>query len=159
MCSVRYFATVFFVQTGTDVIKTKSLARPLLAIGCSLLLTAACRSAPGPASVDPRARPLSLFDVDSMVFAAVVRGQLEGSEDAYPYRLTRFRYDTSPYLTNVGYPQTLPGVEGTAPTLSFPRASESRSELDYLVTTRRRILRANDAPEGQTVFYAQCAGA
>ncbi len=155
----RYFATVFFVQTGRDVIKTKSLARPLVAIGCCLLLTAACRSAPGSGAIEPRERPLSLFDVDSMVFAAVVRGQLEGSEDAYPYRLTRFRYDSSPYPTNVGYPQTLPGVEGTAPTLSFPRASESQSELDFVVNTRKRILRANDVPEGKTVFYAQCAGA
>jgi len=142
--------------------RTKPISRPLLAVlgwSCLLVLSAACRSASGPARIEPRERPLSLFDVDSMVFAAVVRGQLEGSEDAYPYRLTRFRYDSSPYRTNVGYPDVIPGVEGTAPTLSFPRASESESELNHLINTRRRILRANSIDHGKTVFYSQCAGA
>lgn len=108
---------------------------------------------------EPVQPPLSLFDVDSMVFAAVVRGQLEGSEEAYPYRLSRFRYDSSPYPASVGYPNVLPGVEGAAPALSFPRASESASELNFLINTRKGILRANDVAEGKTVFYAQCAGA
>ena len=142
--------------------KTKPISRHLLAIiglSCSLILGAACRSGSGPVRIEPGERPLSLFDVDSMVFAAVVRGQLEGSEDAYPYRLTRFRYDSSPYPTNVGYPNVLPGVEGAAPALSFPRASESASELNFLISTRKKILRANDVPEGKTAFYSQCAGA
>ena len=141
---------------------TKAIRRPLLAIfglSCCLVLSSACRSASAPVRVDPRERPLSLFDVDSMVFDAVVRGQLEGSEDDYPYRLTRFRYDSSPYPTNVGYPTVLPGVEGAAPTLSFPRASESASELNFLISTRKKILRAKDVPEGKTAFYSQCAGA
>lgn len=142
--------------------KTKPISRPLLAIfgwSCCLVLSAACRSGSGPVRIEPAERPLSLFDVDSMVFAAVVRGQLQGSEDEYPYRLARFRYDSSPYPTNAGYPNVLPGVEGAAPALSFPRASESASELNYLINTRKKILRANDVPEGKTAFYSQCAGA
>jgi len=141
--------------------RTKTIARPLLAVlgwSCCLVLSAACRSGSGPTRIDPRERPLSLFDVDSMVFAAVVRGQLDGSEDAYPYRLTRFRYDSRPYRTNVGYPDVIAGVEGASPTLSFPRASESESELNHLINTRKRILRASDVPEGRTAFYSQCAG-
>jgi hypothetical protein len=102
---------------------------------------------------------LSLFDADSLLFAAVVRGQLEGSADAYPYRLTRFRYDSSPFRAVVGYPDLLIGVEGTAPAMSFPRASESESEINYLIDTRKRILRANGVQEGRAVFYPQCAGA
>lgn len=158
---IRYFATVFFVQTGSDVMKTRPIERSLLAViglSCCLILSAACRSGFGPMRSEPVEPPLSLFEVDSMVFAAVVRGQLEGSEEAYPYRLTRFRYDSSPYQANVGYPHVLPGVEGGAPALGFPRASKSESELNYLISTRKKILRANDVPEGKTAFYSQCAG-
>ncbi|HEU4747020.1 MAG TPA: hypothetical protein VFS56_00865 [Gemmatimonadaceae bacterium] len=122
-------------------------------------MSAACRTAPGPVRSEAREQVLSLVDVDSMVFDAVVRGQLEGSDDAYPYRLTRFRYDSSPYRANSGYPDLLTGVEGTAPALSFPRESQSESELNYLIDTRKKILRTNGVPEGRAVFYSQCAGA
>lgn len=150
------------MQAGRDVMRTKPFRRLTFAIlgwSCCLVVIAACRSGSGAVRNEPRERPLSLFDVDSLVFAAVVRGQLEGSEDAYPYRLTRFRYDSSPYRTSSGYPDVLPGVEGTAHTLSFPRASESASELNYLIATRKKILRVNGVTEGKVVFYSQCAGA
>jgi hypothetical protein len=148
-----------FVQLCRDVMTTKTVRRPLVVLGVGCLMMSACTSGSGPARIDPRERPLSLFDVDSMVFAAVVRGQLAGSEDSYPYRLARFRYDSSPYSVNAGYPNVLAGVEGAAPALSFPRASESAAELDYLINTRKKILRANGVTEGKTVFYSQCAGA
>ena len=141
--------------------RTNASWRVRLAVifGCCLIVGAGCRSGSGAVRTEPRERILSMVDVDSMVFAAVVRGQLGGSDDAYPYRLTRFRYDTSPYRANSGYPDLLTGVEGTAPTLSFPRVSQSESELEFLVNTRKKILRANGAPEGKAVFYSQCAGA
>ncbi len=150
------------MQAGGDVMKTKAIRRlPLAMLGwsCCLVLSVACRSGSGGVRNDARERTLSLVDVDSLVFAAVVRGQIDGSDNAYPYRLTRFRYDSSPYRANVGYPDVLTGVEGTAPTLSFPRVSESESELNYMINTRKKILRANDVSEGRTVFYSQCAGA
>ncbi|MEO7823655.1 MAG: hypothetical protein ABIS15_08620 [Gemmatimonadaceae bacterium] len=141
--------------------RTRAIRRRALAIlcwSCGLAVAAACRSGSGAVRNDPRERPLSLFDVDSLVFGAVVRGQLDGSDDAYPYRLTNVRYASSPYRTNSGYPDVIAGVEGAAPTLSFPRASESESELNYLINTRKKILRSNGVPEGRVTFYSQCAG-
>ena len=146
---------------GRDVMRTRAIRRLALAIlgwSSCLVLSAACRSGSGAVRNDARERPLSLVDVDSLVFAAVVSGQLDGSDDAYPYRLTRVRYASSPYRTNSGYPDVMAGVEGTAPTLSFPRASESESELNYLINTRKTILRVNGVPEGRAAFYSQCAG-
>ncbi len=137
----------------------RRLARAILGWSCCLVLTAACRSGSGAVRNDAGVRSLSLVDADSLVFAAVVRGQLEGSDDTYPYRLTRFRYNSSPNRGSSGYPEVLTGVEGTAPTLSFPRVSQSGSELNYIINTRKKILRANDVPEGRAVFYTQCAGA
>ena len=150
------------MQAGRELMRTRAIRRLPLAMlgwGCCLVVSGACRSGSGPIRNDARDRPLSLFDVDSLVFAAVVRGQLDGSDDAYPYRLARVRYASSPRRANVGYPDVLSGVEGSAPTLSFPRASESDSELSYMIDTRKKILRANGVPEGRAVFYSQCAGA
>lgn len=145
------------------MITRASLRLPVAIIGwsCLLVVGGACRTGSDPARNDARVRTLSLVDVDSMVFAAVVRGQLDGSDDAeaYPHRLTRFRYDSRPFRANVGYPDLLTGVEGSAPTLSFPRVSQSESELNYMIETRKKILRANAVPEGRAVFYSQCAGA
>jgi len=143
-----------------DAMRTKAI-RSLAILGwsCCLVVSAACRSGSGAVRNDGRERLLSLVDVDSLVFAAVVRGQLDASDAAYPYRLTRFRYDSSPYRASVGYPDVLTGVEGTAPTLGFPRVSESESELNYMIDTRKKILRVNGVPEGRPVFYSQCAGA
>ncbi|HLA13864.1 MAG TPA: hypothetical protein VJZ25_02460, partial [Gemmatimonadaceae bacterium] len=142
--------------------RTKAIRRVPLAIlglgGC-LVVSAGCRTGSGPVRSDPREQILSLVDVDSMVFAAVVRGQLEGSDDAYPRRLTRFRYDSNPFRANSGYPDVLTGVEGTASSLSFPRVIQSESELNYMIDTRKRILRVSGVPEGKAVFYSQCAGA
>lgn len=108
---------------------------------------------------DPPEPVLNLIDADSAVFAAVVRGQLSGSDDAYPYRLERFRYDARPHATNTGYPETFAGVEGADPGLSFPRAGESESEIGAVVQTRKSILRMNGVREGPPVPYSQCAGA
>ncbi len=149
------------MHVGRDVMRMKAIRRlPLevVALSCCVVLSAACRSGPDPVQIPPPERLPSLVDVDSMVFAAVVRGQLEGSEDSYPYRLTRFRYDSSPYRGTL-YPDVLAAVEGTASVLSFPRENQSESELNFLIDTRKRILRANGVREGRPVLYAQCAGA
>jgi len=139
------------------VLRRLSLA--ILGWSCCLVASAACRSVSTPVRNDPREPALGLIEVDSEVFAAVVRGQLEGGDDAYPYRLERFRYDARPYGTNSGYPEVFAGVQGTAPTLSFPRASQSESEVRNLTQTRKRILRMNRVREGERVSYPQCAGA
>ena len=111
-------------------------------------------------SGDVPGRPaLTLIDVDSAVFAAVVRGQLDGDDDDYPKRLERFRYDARPYGTPTGYPEVFLGVEGIDPTLSFPRSSQSESEIGVLIDTRKRILQGNGVPEGGPLRYGQCAGA
>ena len=137
----------------------RRLSRAIIGLSCCLVVSGACRSGSAVVRNDPRERVLSLFDADSLVFAAVVRGQVEGTDDAYPYRLTRFRFDSSPYRATVGYPDMLGGVEGTASAMSFPRASESESEINYLIDTRKKILRTHGVQEGKPVFYPQCAGA
>ena len=131
----------------------------IVGLSCCLVVSVACRSGSGVVRNEPREPVLSLFDADSLLFAAVVRGQLDGSADVYPYRLTRFRFDSSPHRAVVGYPDVMAGVEGTAPAMSFPRAIESESEINYLIDTRKKILRANGVQEGRAVFYSQCAGA
>jgi hypothetical protein len=131
----------------------------MLGWSCCLAAAAACGSVSVPARNEPSEAALPLIDVDSQVFAAVVRGQLDGGDDVYPYRLKRFRYDSRPYGTNSGYPEIFAGVEGTAPTLSFPRASRSESEIANLIQTRKKILRMNRVQEGEKVSYPQCAGA
>jgi hypothetical protein len=148
-------------RKGRGVRRTRATRNLSLAIvgSCCLVASGACRSSSIPVQNDSRDRPLSLVDVDSAVFAAVVRHQLDGDDDSYPYRLNRLRYDSRPYGTNSGYPEVFAGVEGTAPTLSFPRASQSESEVRYLIQTRKRILKMNGVPEGAAVSYPQCAGA
>lgn len=149
------------MQKGRSMLRMKANQRLSLAIfgwSCCLVASAACGSVSVPARNDPREPALALTDVDSQVFAAVVRGQLEGSDDAYPYRLERFRYDPRPYGTNSGYPEVFAGIQGIDPSLSFPRASQSESEIRNLIDTRKRILRLNGIREGERVSYPQCAG-
>lgn len=139
---------------------TRRLSVAVLGWSC-LVASAACRSGAGGGenAAEPPPPVLTLIDMDSAVFAAVVARQLEGSDDEYPRRLERFRYDSRPYGTNSGYPEIFAGVEGIDPTLSFPRSSQSDSEIGVLVETRKRILRANRVQEGGLVSYNQCAGA
>jgi hypothetical protein len=138
---------------------TRNLSLAMVGWSCCLAAAAACGSVSVPIRNEPSEPALALIDVDSQVFAAVVQGQLGGGDDAYPYRLERFRYDSRPYGTNSGYPEVFAGVEGTAPTLSFPRASQSESEIANLIQTRKKILRMNRVQEGEKVSYPQCAGA
>ena len=128
---------------------------------CWLIAAAACRSSsPGGSGPGNAPEPMrTLVDVDSEVFAGVVRGQIEGRDDAYPYRLDRFRFDSRPYGTRNGRPEVFVGVQGVDPSLSFPRSVESESEITYVTETRRRILRDNSVQEGPQVSYPQCAGA
>ena len=135
----------------------KGLSLAILGWSCCLITSAACGSVSVPARNDPREPTLALTDVDSQVFAAVVRGQLDGGDDAYPYRLTRFRYDSRPYGTNSGYPEVFAGIQGIDPSLSFPRASQSDSEIQNLIQTRKRILQRNGVRDGERVSYPQCA--
>ena len=146
------------------MMRNKALHRLSLAVlgwsGC-LIASAACRSVSVPMREgnEPGKPALTLIEIDSAVFVGVVRGQLAGGDDDYPYHLERFRYDSRPYGTNSGYPEVFAGVEGIDPTLSFPRTDRSESEIEFLVQTRKQILQENGAPEGGLVPYAQCAGA
>ena len=142
----------------------RRLSLAILGWSCWLAASAACRSVSVPAPVPNQPREgtptvLTLVDVDSQVFAAVVRGQLDGGDEAYPYHLEPLRYDSRPYGTNSGYPEIFAGVEGVDPTLSFPRASQSESEIGYVIRTRKAILKMNGIQEGGPVTYPQCAGA
>ncbi|HEV7838607.1 MAG TPA: hypothetical protein VGO75_11115 [Gemmatimonadaceae bacterium] len=127
-----------------------------------LIAAVACRSAssgPGGTNASTPEPVRTLIDVDSEVFAGVVRGQLDGRDDAYPYHLERFRFDSRPYGTQTGHPEVFAGVQGVDPSLSFPRSVESEAEITYVTDTRRRILRANGVQEGAQISYPQCAGA
>ncbi len=140
----------------------KCVTRARLAWICCLVATAACRS------TQPRQIPSSgrqatpeeettLIRADSEVFAAVVRAQLDGGGDNYPYHLQRVRYDARPYGTRSGYPEVFAGVQGIDPTLTFARAGESA--IDQLIDNRKQILQMNGVQSGGPFSYAQCAGA
>jgi hypothetical protein len=91
------------------------------------------------------------------MFTAVVRAQLAGKNNEYPYHLDRLRYDSRPYGTASGYPEAFVGVQGIDPTLSFAHAG--RSAISDLIENRKRILESNGATEGGPLAYPQCAGA
>ena len=143
------------------------LMLPTLVWSACLVVAAACASLPGSEEVPPpsptpgrQASPeeeLTLIRADSELFAAVVRAQLDGKDDEYPYHLERFRYDARPYGTDTGYPEVFAGVQGIDPTLTFARAGQSA--IDDLIENRKRILEANAVGEGGPLVYNQCAGA
>jgi hypothetical protein len=112
---------------------------------------------PAPGSRASPEEELTLIRADSELFAAVVREQLDGKDDEYPYRLTRFRFDSRPYGTPTGYPEVFSGVQGIDPTLTFARAGQSA--IDELVDNRKKILDAGAVGEGGPLVYNQCAGA
>jgi hypothetical protein len=125
------------------------------------LASTACRTAQ-PRQVPTAGRQatpeeeVTLIRADSEVFAAVVRAQLEGSGDNYPYHLERLRYDPRPYGTGSGYPEVFAGVQGIDPTLTFARAGESA--IGQLIDIRKQILQTSGVPAGGPVSYSQCAG-
>lgn len=143
---------------------TQRLKRVRLALSVCFVVSAACRSGgPSPEEAPrPITRPatreeeLTLISADSAVFDAVVRAQLAGKDDEYPYRLNGMRYDSRPYGTPSGYPEVFAGVQGIDPTLSFPRAG--KPAIRRLSENRKRILKENGVPEGGPVAYDQCAG-
>ena len=125
-----------------------------------LVASAACRSAQ-PRQV-PSSRPatpeeeVTLIRADSEVFTAVVRAQLDGGGDDYPFHLDKLRYDPRPYGTRTGYPEVFAGVQGIDPTLTFARAGESA--IDQLTDNRKQILQMSGVQAGGPVSYSQCAG-
>jgi hypothetical protein len=129
-------------------------------ISC-LVAGTACRSF-RPREAPPSARraspeeEVSLIRIDSELFAAVVRAQLAGGNDDYPYHLERLRYDSRPYGTPSGYPEVFAGVQGIDPTLSFARVGESA--IEQLIDNRKQILQMSGVPAGGPVSYPQCAG-
>lgn len=134
-----------------------------LAWCASFAATAACRSLPSreeprtpiTGKISPK-EELSLIRVDSGIFAAVVRAQLAGGEDNYPFHLERLRYDPRPYGTRSGYPENFSGVQGIDPTLTFARAEGSA--IDQLTDNRKQILKMNGVRAGGPISYPQCAG-
>jgi hypothetical protein len=145
---------------------SRRLTLASLAYICCLVGTTACRSVstrPRPIQDDPGARraspeeELTLIRADSEVFAAVVRAQLAGGDDDYPFHRERLRYDPRPYGTSSGYPEVFAGVQGIDPTLTFARAGESA--IDQLIDNRKQTLQMRDVPLGGPVSYPQCAGA
>ena len=126
-----------------------------------LIAIASCRSAQ-PRQVPSSGRQatpeeeVTLIRADSGVFAAVVRAQLDGGREDYPFHLERLRYDPRPYGTRSGYPEVFAGVQGIDPTLSFARAGESA--IDQLIDNRKQILQMSGAPGGGPISYSQCAG-
>ncbi|HEY8852887.1 MAG TPA: hypothetical protein VIM36_11940, partial [Gemmatimonadaceae bacterium] len=130
----------------------KYLTRARFAWICCLIVSAACRSAQPrqvPSTAGRQATPaeeITLIRADSEVFAAVVRAQLDGGSDDYPYHLDRVRYDARPYGTRSGYPEVFAGVQGIDPTLTFARAGESA--IDQLTDNRRQILQMSGVQSG-----------
>ena len=100
---------------------------------------------------------MTLIRADSEMFDAVVRAQLAGGDNEYPYHIERLRYDSRPYGTPSGYPEIFAGVQGIDPSLSFPRAG--KSAINRLAENRKLILEMNGVPEGPPSTYNQCAGA
>jgi hypothetical protein len=133
-------------------------------VWCSCMVaSAACRSLPSreeprtpiTGKISPK-EELSLIRADSEIFAAVVRAQLAGGEDNYPFHLERLRYDPRPYGTRSGYPENFSGVQGIDPTLTFARAEGSA--IDQLTDNRKQVLKMNGVRAGGPISYPQCAG-
>ena len=133
-------------------------------VWCSCMVaSAACRSLPSreeprtpiTGKISPK-EELSLIRADSEIFAAVVRAQLAGGEDNYPFHLERLRYDPRPYGTRSGYPENFSGVQGIDPTLTFARAEGSA--IDQLTDNRKQILKMSGVRAGGPLSYPQCAG-
>ena len=137
-----------------------------LAFVSSALAFSACRSAPPTVDTPPipSATPrratheeeVTLIRADSELFAAVVRAQLRAGSDGYPLHIDELRYDPRPYGSRSGYPEIGAGVQGSAPELSFPRASQDA--IKEIAENRRRILEGYNIPEGTPFYYPQCAG-
>lgn len=141
---------------------TKHLRRARVAVSLCLVASTACRSAPeeSPRPITrhaSREEEMTLIRADSQMFDAVVRAQLAGSDNEYPYHLENLRYDSRPYGTPSGYPEVFAGVQGVDPSLSFPRAG--KSAINRLAENRKLILEMNGVPEGPPSTYNQCAGA
>jgi hypothetical protein len=149
-------------NSGSEMRTPRHLTLAGLAWISCLVASAACRSLPS-REKPPTARQASpeeeitLIRADSELFVAVVRAQLAGGDDDYPYHLERLRYDARPYGTPSGYPEVFAGVQGIDPTLSFARAGESA--MDQLIDNRKQILEMSGVPAGGPVSYPQCAGA
>jgi hypothetical protein len=150
-----------FVQQPERMRAAQHLTLARVAWSFCLVASAACRSVPEE-SPRPIARAasheeeLTLIRADSEVFDAVVRAQLAGGDDEYPYHLERLRYDSRPYGTPSGYPEVFSGVQGIDPSLSFPRPG--KPAINRLAKNRKLILQMNGVPEGRPVSYSQCAG-
>lgn len=154
------------MQWPTRMRTPKLLTLAPLAWSFCLIVSAGCRSVP--TEEEPLAAPtagrqatpeeeITLISADSEVFAAVVRAQLGGEDDEYPYHLERLRYDARPYGTSSGYPELFAGVQGIDPTLTFARAT--RPAVKRLIENRKEILKINGVPQGGLIAYSQCAGA
>src|ERR1051325_2323611 len=139
---------------------------PYWLVFLALVAPVACKSAP--ADVETRPTPVlpkrpatheeevTLIRADSELFAAVVRAQLRAGSDGYPLHIDELRYDPRPYGSRNGYPELGAGVQGAAPELSFPRASEEA--ISEVSENGGRILQDHNMPEGTPFFYPQCAG-
>jgi hypothetical protein len=152
------------VQCPTRMRATKRLRLAGLAWSACLIVSTGCRSVPAPEPHGPspgrQASPeeeLSLIRADSELFTAVVRAQLAGKDNEYPYHLDRLRYDSRPYGTRSGYPEVFAGVQGIDPTLTFAHAGQSA--IGDLIENRKRILELNGIKVGDALSYPQCAGA
>ena len=135
-----------------------AIASTAIAFGCGSAPTPV-ETRPIPSAVPRHAtheEELTLIRADSELFAAVVRAQLRAGSDGYPLHIDELRYDPRPYGSRNGYPELGAGVQGAAPELSFPRASQDA--IDEIAENRRRILQDHNIPEGTPFFYPQCGG-
>jgi hypothetical protein len=151
------------VQRADGMKVAQRLTRAGLVWCSCMVASAACRSLPSreeprtpiTGKISPK-EELSLIRADSEIFAAVVRAQLAGGEDNYPFHLERLRYDPRPYGTRSGYPENFSGVQGIDPTLTFARAEGSA--IDQLTDNRKQVLKMNGVRAGGPISYPQCAG-
>ena len=96
------------------------------------------------------------LNTEEVVAAGPEAIQADMAATGYPLHIDELRYDPRPYGSRDGYPELGAGVQGSAPELSFPRASEEA--IGEIAENRRRILEAHNIPEGTPFFYPQCAG-
>jgi hypothetical protein len=99
----------------------------------------------------------TIVGVDSEAFEFVVRMELTGNGNNYPFKLTGLRVDARPESTHPS--SGFPSAAGMSAGVLVPRDSAlAQFRLRNVIATRRVILKKLGVPEGGYLPYPKCAG-
>jgi hypothetical protein len=98
---------------------------------------------------------IAFIRADSALFAAVVRGQLAGTEKEPPYHMDPLRFDARPYGNDSAYSDYLNDFEFEDST--FPGLIR-REVMQRIIANRRSILADLNVTEGGPISAPSCPG-